>query len=605
VSDHGNQTISFTTSAGTNFQFPGDFTIEGWVYPSNNSGDASFFIVSSDGGNYFGLNLSISANVFNIYLNTGAPVSIVSDISTNTWTHVALIRNGTGTNNIKAYVNGTLKGSLTNTSTLGYSNPTICRIGGGVAGVNRSYSNFRVCKSALYTTAFTPSTQPLTTSSQGATNCVLLTAKSNGFLNEATSLSASITGTPSVQAFSPFAPTVAYSPALHGGSAYFDGYADYLRPPPNQPALLLGTEDFTIECWLYFSSGQPQINPVLFSSSGSSNTSGLFLMQFNNQPSGQLGVFSSVNLNNASTNNYLPFNAWTHVAVSRSSVSTYRYFLNGKAVNNIGTSSASITTNDWQIGYWFLDSGHPLKGYLSDFRIIKGTALYTSDFAPPTAPLTAIANTSLLLNFTNAAITDATAKNVLETVGDARISTAQSKWTGGSMSFDGSGDGLYIAGNQELWILGSSGNFTIEGWFYLDYTVANSTQVLLISNYNSWHSGFVGQWTLGLNSAGYISWINSIGNTWLSDTQTRFKQWVHVAAVRNGSTITLYVNGTSIGTQTSNQDYTSTTSNGLKIGGSIAGIGQLVGYANDIRITKGYARYTANFTPPTGSFRLR
>jgi hypothetical protein len=82
------------------------------------------------------------------------------------------------------------------------------------------------------------------------------------------------------------------------------------------------------------------------------------------------------------------------------------------------------------------------NGYISNYRFVKGRAVYTSNFVPPIAPVTAVANTSLLCNFTNAGIIDNAMMNNLETLGDAKISTVQSKYGGSSMFFDGTGDYL-------------------------------------------------------------------------------------------------------------------------------------------------------------------
>jgi hypothetical protein len=87
------------------------------------------------------------------------------------------------------------------------------------------------------------------------------------------------------------------------------------------------------------------------------------------------------------------------------------------------------------------------NGYISNARIIKGTAVYDptqTTLTVPTAPFTNITNTSLLTNFTNAGIFDNAMKNDLETVGNAQISTSVVKYGTGSMAFDGTGDYLHI-----------------------------------------------------------------------------------------------------------------------------------------------------------------
>jgi hypothetical protein len=74
--------------------------------------------------------------------------------------------------------------------------------------------------------------------------------------------------------------------------------------------------------------------------------------------------------------------------------------------------------------------------------------------------------------------------------------------------------------------------------------------------------------------------------------------WTHIAVVRNGSTTTLYINGTSA---VSNTNAIYNGSSKLGIGGRVDGAFYATGYIDDFRITK-YARYTANFTAPDQAF---
>jgi hypothetical protein len=241
--------------------------------------------------------------------------------------------------------------------------------------------------------------------------------------------------------------------------------------------------------------------------------------------------------------------------------------------------------------------------------VVKGATVYTGNFTPPTGqlatsgsasaaayPSTTNVNTSfassacsLLLNFTNAGITDATAKNDLETVGNAQISTSVSKFPGGSIAFDGTGDYLTAADNAAFDV--GSGDWTIELW-------ANFNSV-------SGEKGLVSHFTAGTPNAGYtlrLSTSNSPSGLRLvcsgsSDVVLQaawtpvVSTWYHIAAVRNGGTLYIYVDGQQIGS----------TSIAITIGNPSAlfavGTAQTVassdfnGYIDDLRFTK-FARYT-------------
>jgi hypothetical protein len=230
---------------------------------------------------------------------------------------------------------------------------------------------------------------------------------------------------------------------------------------------------------------------------------------------------------------------------------------------------------------------------MSNVRIIKGTGLYTSAFTPPTAPLTAISGTSLLLSGTNGGITDATAKGVFETVGSAQISTAQSKFGGSSMAFDGSDDYLVSPASVNYEV--GTGSYTIEFWVY--WNVIGNIAMLF-----GWNGGATGS-TFGYTySDGRIGvGINGTNEIVSSSGQATTGSWIHMAFVKNGSTTTIYKNGVAIASSTTGVWSSNTGTATFSIGGG-ASASDTNCYIDDLRITRGYARYTTNFTPPTAAF---
>lgn len=178
-------------------------------------------------------------------------------------------------------------------------------------------------------------------------------------------------------------------------------------------------------------------------------------------------------------------------------------------------------------------------------------------------------------------------------VGNAQISTAQSKFGGSSIAFDGTGDYLTVPSSTD-WTLGSSGDFTIECWVYPNGSQGSNAGIA--STFTNWGS-YGGRWALTINSL-TVRWFDSLGNIAMSGSVSS-AQWSHLAVSRSGSSIYLFINGALAGTQIVNQAYA--TQERLIIG-SIPGQSDFNGYIDDFRITKGVARYTSNFTPPTAPF---
>jgi hypothetical protein len=200
--------------------------------------------------------------------------------------------------------------------------------------------------------------------------------------------------------------------ANYGGSVKFDGTGDYLTVASNA-AFGYGTGDFTIECW---------INPSIAHNGyvidhGTAGNIGTI----------ELGGTGGITYYRPSTaiqtgTGVIAVGSWTHVAVVRSSGTTTIY-ING--VNSAsGADSYNYPTQRVVIGAISLDFLYSFNGYISNLRIVKGTAVYTANFTPSTTPLTAISGTSLLTGQAPSPLIDNSANAFTITVVNAVADTS-------------------------------------------------------------------------------------------------------------------------------------------------------------------------------------
>jgi hypothetical protein len=557
----------------------GDFTVEAWVnFSSLISGGRGIFQFSATASipsNTNSLALGASSNGavgWNLYANNNDLNSGVS-VAIGTWYHVAVVRSSGTT---KLYVNGT--SVITETDSKDYTQ-TYLIIGGFYSTtflMDGYISNFRVVKgTAVYTSNFTPSTTPLT----AITNTSLLTCQSNRFVDNSTNnFTLTLNGTPSVQRFNPFGASTAYSTSVIGGSAYIDNNG-YLGCG-SQSAYALGTGDFTINAWVYPTSRPTYV--VILDTRGTGGSAGWALAM---DSAGAVYLYSAASFSVVvtSSSGAIPLNAWSYVTVTRTS-GTNRLYINGVLINTASNSdNYSFTT--LTCGYSAAGGGEYYYGYMSDAQVIKGTAV-----APtlPTAPVATSSGTSVLLNMQNGAIFDNAMMNDLVTVGDAQISTSVVKYGTGSMKFDGNGDGV-VANSQNIYSFGA-GNFTVEFW--VNITSFSSNRVLFdIDNSNVLQ--------LYTNTSGVLNYYTPSLDR-ISSSALSTATWYHVALCRSGTSTKLFIDGTQAGsTYTDSNNY---AAGGVGVGSRLDGTISLNGYIDDLRITKGYARYTANFTPPTAAF---
>ena len=377
----------------------------------------------------------------------------------------------------------------------------------------------------------------------------------------------------------------------------FDGDGDYLSFPDSAD-WDFGTGDFTVEGWV--NPASDLASDTQFIGFGDGDNGGNFGFEGTGQPYFYHGGYY------ARTSTALNLGSWSHIAFVRSSGTLSCY------INGTSSASSSYTGNvggtlDPRVGAY--SGGQYFKGYMQDVRILKGTAVYTSNFTPPTAPLTAITNTKLLLNMADGQAIDSTAQNNLTLFGTAKTSTAQKKFGTASLLLDGNSDYASFADADA----GSMFNFgatkwTIEGWFYQENDAGSgSNSHAIISRWDNQNSdkGFIFRIT---DSSGQkLQWLHTTdGSTNVVYTDSRTissDTWYHFAFVKNDN-LTLYLNGTGAVLNSSTFTIASTTIPTLIGTSHESGSPSQYfdGYIDDIRVTTGVARYTSNFTAPTKAF---
>lgn len=453
--------------------------------------------------------------------------------------------------------------------------------------------------------------------SNGAQNNTFIDSSANNF-------TVTRNGNATQGSFSPFV-SKPYAAAKNGGSVYFSGEAGNYLSVPNNAAFQFGTGNLTIEAWIYLTTDSipdPDGNRqgVICSGIGATGISNdfWFLLRGNSTTTGT-GLYFSVFNGGAGTTIFdtaysFSKSTWYHVAFTRSGNNVY-LFVNGSLIAS-STYSGTITagTNAVNIGYGQTGAANyrmPFPGYISNLRIVKGTAVYTAAFTPPTAPVTAISGTSLLINGINGAVIDSAAKSDLETAGNAQISTAVKKFGTGSIAFDGNGDYLYSAANSAFAF--GTGDFTVEAWVYLN--AATSTYLKPIAGTYQYTASLGDRgWAFGVSSGGvaqfYMGGSSGGGFLLTGATSLSTGQWYHLAVTRSGTSVKIFINGTqdASGTSSYNEDWTGAgmkvaTMEAYSISPALGNSGATInGYIDDLRISKGVARYTANFTPPSAPF---
>lgn len=375
---------------------------------------------------------------------------------------------------------------------------------------------------------------------------------------------------------------------VSGTSSKVQGYQDVSQ-----------SGDFTVECWAYLP-GTGSYNG--FVDLGSETTGRVALGV--NAGKMYINIYGGADVFTGSGT--VSTNTWNHLAWVRSG-STITAYLNGVSQGTYSNSGTFGNTGGFAL-MSYINNGS--GGYGDEFRISK-IARYTANFTPSTTPFVNDTDTVLLFhaNGTNTSTFIDDDNGVrsplgLIAVNQTQISTAQSKFGGSSIVFDGNDDYITVSGMPSL-----TGNYTFECWANFDILPWNQT--LGGGSYMMLATGGSGDYLLiTRNGTGsqvqiQVATGNKYGSFTKSGVNLAINTWYHIAVVRNGGVFKVFFNGTDLTTFTNDSGFTNSgrTENMAfgTIGRFIDSRGSMDGYMDEIRVSNS-ARYTGDFTPSTTAF---
>ena len=321
------------------------------------------------------------------------------------------------------------------------------------------------------------------------------------------------------------------------GSVYFDGSSDYmsLGMDGSSADLGMGTGDFTVECWV---KKDRQEHRGIWQISGtvgglqSTNYKDTIALGY------QSGVWQTYGGSGAgddheSSSYPIEPDRWYHTAVIRSSGTT-KLFIDGQQVISYADTKDYGSARYMAVGGYY-NTSYLHRGSISNLNVVKGTALYTSNFTPPTEPLTAHANTKFLLCQSNNAPGDSTlhkgaATNVYNRTQWSHYLTGGGGFQGSypaSNAFNGTTTGANTSRSTDSQTTqtftppgGISYSSSVEVWTWMNGSVSlNGGSNITVSNDQSFRQIATGSGTINsiaFNSASgnsvYIAGIRVDGN---------------------------------------------------------------------------------------------
>jgi hypothetical protein len=397
-------------------------------------------------------------------------------------------------------------------------------------------------------------------------------------------------------------------------SLLLDGNSDYITVASNTVWNFLhnNSEDYTIEFWFRVnaSTGTTQIiydtglstthrgaSVYIVDSSGTLTLSSIVAR-------GTSGTYAA-QINGATA---LSTGTWHHCAAVVSGTQL-ELFLDGSSEGTATISSPSVSNAQYALNLGRYQQGNSawFNGHIDDFKVTKGVARYLGDFLVPDRSTTTIAvdssydDVTLLLPFDGTDGGTATSdqsgsSNTITFNGNAQLDDAQAKFGDTSLLLDGVSD--YVSVGSGAAITGT-GDFTIEMWYRPN---ADGTNQVLYDQRPASTQGVYP--TIYRNTSNKLLFFTDSADRITGTTNIVAGSWYHVAVSRAAGTTRLFVNGVQEGSNyTDSNSYLNGASRPI-LGSS--GVDtttlEIDGWLDDVRVTDGFARYTAAFTSPESAF---
>lgn len=394
-----------------------------------------------------------------------------------------------------------------------------------------------------------------------------------------------------------------------GASGLFDGTGDYLLMPWHAD-FELAAVDFTFDFWV--KSTQTTTDATLVANTDATFAAGMWIMLTSRTAAGDIATYvqnySGPTPMLVTAGSLFNTGNWVHITWMRNG-NFWCIFVDGilkaiiKSATTIaaGTRNISIARDMTYVRYY--------NGSMDEFRFSKIARWPIITYTTPADAFTYDGGTydSSVLHLEGAdASTTYTDESGAIWTGTAttQIDTAQYKWGASSLLLDGNSD--YITTPHHANFDFGAGDFTVECWARSNALPSNAYQSIIGKRANASVYGPFAMMVRNTGGANYLTTVISTnGSAWQIATDSLItistNTWYHFAIVRQGNNFMSYFNGSLVGATQASLTLWNNNTVGVVVGATVNGE-YWNGWIDEVRISKGIARYSTSFTPPASQY---